>query len=127
VAIYLAGEPEPFTSFAVEPFEVIDAMDPLSSSEKDDEFRIREEEAKAFARVVVFKIQERFNWLPLAKPSWYGVKEGVSREEEPPAPEAPKVAPPEAPKPAEPAKAPEPTAPSETPKAPEPAPEAPKG
>jgi hypothetical protein len=125
VALYRAGDPEPLSAFAVEPSEVIEAMDPLSSSEKEDEFRIREEEAKALARVVVFKIQERFNWMPLAKPSWYGVKEGVSREDQPPAPEAPKVAPPEAPKPAEPA--PEQPAPSDTPKAPEPAPEAPKG
>jgi len=126
VALYRAGDPEPLSAFSVEPFEVIDAMDPLNSSEKDDEFRVREEEAKAFARVVVFKIQERFNWMPLAKPSWYGVKEGVSREEEAPAPEAPKVAP-ETPKTVEPAPVPE--APAETPKAPEAptAPEAPKG
>jgi len=126
VALYRAGDPEPLSSFAVEPFEVIDAMDPLSASEKDDEFRVREEEAKAFARVVVFKIQERFNWLPLAKPSWFGVKEGTFKEEAS-APEPPKESLQETPK-VEPVKAPD--APAEAPKSPEPAapaPETPKG
>jgi hypothetical protein len=117
VALFRAGDPEPLEAFAVEPYEVIDAMDPLNTSEKDDEFRVREEEAKAFARVIVFKIQERFNWLPLAKPSWYGVKEGVSREDE--APVKP-VEPTEAPKVEEPTPAPAPS--PEPPKNPEPAP-----
>lgn len=106
VALYRAGDPEPLLAFAVEPYEVIDAMDPLGRADREDEFRIREEEAKAFARVVVFKIQERFNWLPLAKPSWYGVKAGETRDEDE-FPEPAKVP--------EPPKAPEPPAPPETP------------
>ncbi len=105
VGLYRAGDPEPLDTFAIEPLEVIDAMDPLRDEEKEDEFRIREEEAKAFARVVVFKIQERFQWLPLAKPSWYGVREGLREEDETPM----------APKPEEPMA-------EETPKAPEPTP-----
>lgn len=104
VGLYRAGDPEPLDAFAIEPSEVIDAMDPLRDSDKEDEFRIREEEAKAFARVVVFKVQERFKWLPLAKPSWYGVKEGLREEDE--APAAPKA---EEPKAEETPKAPEPT------------------
>lgn len=101
VALYRAGDPEPLAAFAVEPYEVIDAMDPLGRADREDEFRIREEEAKAFARVVVFKIQERFSWLPLPKPSWYGAKEGSLREDDGPLepPKAPE--PPQAPKPAE--------------------------
>jgi len=104
VGLYRAGDPEPLDTFAIEPFEVIDAMDPLRDSDKEDEFRIREEEAKAFARVVVFKIQERFKWLPLANPTWYGVKEGLREEDE--APATPKVE--DAPKAPESAPAPEP-------------------
>jgi hypothetical protein len=107
VALYRAGDPEPLSSFAVEPFEIINAMDPLSRAEKDDEFRVREEEAKAFARVVVFKIQERFNWMPLPKPSWYGVQGGTPKEADGPAAEEQK--------PAKPSTAPEPPQPPETP------------
>ena len=106
VALYRAGDPEPLDCFAVAPDEVIEAMTPLRAADKEDDFRIREEEAKAFARVVVSRIQERFNWLPLAKPSWYGVKEGV-REEEAPAVEAPKAVEPK-PVEAEPVEAPKP-------------------
>ncbi|MDP2876326.1 MAG: hypothetical protein Q8O00_09085, partial [Holophaga sp.] len=76
VALFRAGDPEPLTTFAIEPMEVIDAMDPIRQADREDQYRIREEEAKGFARVVVSKIQERFQWVPLAKPSWYGVKEG---------------------------------------------------
>ena len=96
VALYRVGDPEPLDSFAVDSNEVIDAMDPLGRASQDDGIRIREEEAKAFARVVVLKIQERFNWLPLAKPSWFGVKEGSPRDDDGPASEA--VQPPAAPK-----------------------------
>lgn len=92
VALYRAGDPEPLDCFAVASDEVIEAMDPLRAADKEDDFRIREEEAKAFARVVVSRIQERFNWLPLAKPSWYGVKAGSPREDEGPAIESPKAA-----------------------------------
>ena len=116
VALYRAGDPEPLDTFAIEPFEVIDAMDPLRASDREDEFRIREEEAKAFARVVVFRIQERFNWLPLAKPRWYGVTESVHPEDPEPV-EPPKAAEPEIPVP------PSPEAPKapEQPSTPEPA------
>ncbi len=109
VGLYRAGDPEPLDTFAIEPLEVIDAMDPLRDADKEDEFRIREEEAKAFARVVVFKIQERFKWLPLAKPSWYGVREGLREEDETPAAAQAEETKPEEPKAEETPKAPEPT------------------
>lgn len=102
VALYRAGDPEPLASFAVEPYEVIDSMDPLGRADREDLFRIREEEAKALARVVVFKVQERFNWLPLPKPSWFGVKEGAPGDEDEPREPIKPPAPPEAPKPPEP-------------------------
>ncbi|HNX94630.1 MAG TPA: hypothetical protein PKL14_05670 [Holophaga sp.] len=65
------GIVEPLAEFGVGGGEVIDQMDSLRFSERDDEARIREEEAKAFARVVVARLQERFHWLPLAQPSYY--------------------------------------------------------
>jgi len=92
VALYGAGDPEPLDSFAVDASEVIDAMDPLGRGEQEDESRVREEEAKAFARVVVFRIQERFNWMPLPKPSWHGVKGGTPGDDARPAAEPPKAA-----------------------------------
>lgn len=109
VGLYRAGDPEPLDTFAIEPLEVIDAMDPLRAADKEDEFRIREEEARAFARVVVFKIQERFKWLPLARPSWYGVKEGLREDDETPAvPRAEEPKADETPKGPEPTPVPEP-------------------
>ncbi len=119
VALYRAGDPEPLDSFSVEPDEVIEAMDPIRRGEQDDESRIREEEAKAFSRVVVFKIQEHFNWMPLPQPRWYGVKQEDERPTE--APQAGTLEP----KPAVAPKAPvvpEPPTPPEAPKAPEPSP-----
>lgn len=90
VAVYRAGDPEPLMAFAVEPYEVIDAMDPLGRGDRDDQFRIREEEAKALARVIVFKIQEKFQWRPLPEPSWYGEKPRlVEEDDDAPAPDAP--------------------------------------
>jgi len=122
VALYRAGDPEPLESFAVDPYEVIDAMDPLGRAERDDQFRVREEEARAFARVVVFKIQERFNWMPLPKPSWYGAKEGAPREDDAPVVEAPKSPDPAQadPKPVEPLTPSDPATPPAPPTAPEP-------
>ncbi len=61
----------PLAEFDVGGDEVIDAMDPLSRREADDEGRIREEEARAFARVVVAKLQDRFGWSAHGSPTFY--------------------------------------------------------
>jgi hypothetical protein len=58
-------------AFEVDGREVIDAMDPLPSNEREDPDRIQEEEAKAFARVVTARLQERFNWITWSEPRWY--------------------------------------------------------
>jgi hypothetical protein len=58
-------------------------MAPLGSSERDDEFRIREEEARAFARVIVGRLQERFEWSPKDRPSFYGSNEGKAADPAP--------------------------------------------
>ncbi len=61
----------PLAEFDVGGDEVIDAMDPLSRREADDVGRIREEEARAFARVVIAKLQERFGWSAHGSPTFY--------------------------------------------------------
>lgn len=65
------GVKYPLMEFALGGGEVIDQMDALDFRERKDEGRIREEEAKAFARVVVSRLQERFHWLPLPDSSFY--------------------------------------------------------
>lgn len=79
------GAREPLYSFEVDSQEVIEAMDPLSRTDAMDEGRIREEEARAFSRVVVWKLQERFGWATRPKPSYYGVE----KEREVPAAQEP--------------------------------------
>lgn len=85
VALMAPGNPEPLWVFAVEPMEVINAMDPIRGGERGGEDRILEEEASAFARVVVAKLQQRFGWSRLPEPSYWGE---VKPEAEP-APPAP--------------------------------------
>ncbi len=79
-----SGTQDPFFSFEVDSQEVIEAMDPLSRADAEDEGRIREEEARAFSRVVVGRLQEQFGWAPRPRPSYYGVEK---EREEPKAPE----------------------------------------
>ena len=66
-----AARSTPLAEFDVGGDEVIDAMDPLSRREADDVDRIREEEARAFARVVVAKLQDRFGWSAHGSPTFY--------------------------------------------------------
>jgi hypothetical protein len=73
----------PLADFEVGGRDVVDAMAPLGSSERDDEFRIREEEARAFARVIVGRLQERFEWSPKDRPSFYGSNEGKAADPAP--------------------------------------------
>ncbi len=61
----------PLMEFSVGSREVIERMAPLGPGERYDEARIREEEAKAFADLVVTRIQERFHWMTLPEPSYY--------------------------------------------------------
>ncbi len=61
----------PLLEFTVGGREVIERMAPLGPGDRYDEARIREEEAKAFADLVVTRIQERFHWMRLPEPSYY--------------------------------------------------------
>jgi hypothetical protein len=65
------GSNAPLLEFSVESHDVIEQMGYLSPRERGDDARIRKEEAKAFAKVVLARLQEQFHWLPLAEPSYY--------------------------------------------------------
>ena len=84
VRLMQPGNPEPLWTDAIEPSEVVEAMDPLPPGSRDDDGRIREEEAKGFARVVVQKLSADFQWTRFAEQRFY---EGPApkRDEAPPA------------------------------------------
>ncbi|MFN8010040.1 MAG: hypothetical protein U0P81_01415 [Holophagaceae bacterium] len=88
-----SGASSPLASFDVDSQEVIDAMDPLSRADAEDDGRIREEEARAFSRVVVWKLQEQFGWSPKPRPSFWGERRNEAREEAPTPAEPVKEAP----------------------------------
>src|ERR1035438_1695111 len=61
VSLVQPGNPEPLWVESIEPREVVEAMDPLPRGYRDDDGRIREEEAKGFARVVVQRLSSYFH------------------------------------------------------------------
>ena len=65
------GNPEPLWVASIDPYEVVEAMDPLPAGSRDDEGRIREEEAKGFARVVVRRLSEDFHMLAVTEQRFY--------------------------------------------------------
>ena len=83
VRLVQPGVPEPLWVDSVEPMEMVEAMDPLPRQLRDDDGRIREEEARAFARVVVQKASAYFGWTRFREPRWYG---GVPEPEREPSP-----------------------------------------
>ncbi|WP_257309521.1 hypothetical protein [Geothrix fuzhouensis] len=82
VRLVQPGNPEPLWTDAIEPSEVVEAMDPLPPGSRDDDGRIREEEAKGFARVVVQKLSSEFHWMRLAEQRFY--QEPAAKRDEPP-------------------------------------------
>lgn len=115
VRLVQPGNPEPLWVDSIEPVEVVEAMDPLPRGYRDDDGRIREEEAKGFARVVVQKLSSTFQWTRFTEQRFYedpaAKKEGAPapRPVEPPSPPPlappppPPVVPPPPPKPETPA------------------------
>jgi hypothetical protein len=84
VRLVQPGNPEPLWTEAIEPQEVVEAMDPLPPGARDDDGRIREEEARGFARVVVQKLSADFQWTRFTEQRFY-VDPAVKRDEAPPA------------------------------------------
>lgn len=72
VRLMQPGNPEPLWTDSVDPSEVVEAMDPLPRGSRDDDGRIREEEAKGFARVVVQKLSAYFQLLRGTDQRFYG-------------------------------------------------------
>ncbi len=70
VTLSQPGHREPIDSFSVNGDDVAEQMD-LWPADLRDDARVREEEAKAFARVVARRFQERFHWLPLTEPRYW--------------------------------------------------------
>jgi hypothetical protein len=95
VRLVQLGNPEPLWTESIEPVEVVEAMDPLPRGYRDDDGRIREEEAKGFARVVVQKLTTYFQWTRFTEQRFY--EDPSTRREDAPPPKA--VEPPAAPKP----------------------------
>ncbi len=65
------GDPEPLWVASIDPYEVVEAMDPLPPGSRDDPDRILEEEAKGFARVVVRKLSEDLHLLAVTEQRFY--------------------------------------------------------
>lgn len=57
--------------FDMDGHEVVEAMDPLGRADSEDPARVREEEARAFARIVTWKLQGKFGWPTHSAPSFY--------------------------------------------------------
>ena len=92
VRLVREGLTEPLWVSSVEPSEVVDAMDPLPRGLRDDDGRIREEEAQGFARVVVQKLSADFQWVRLTEQRFYtdpAAKQEAAPRPEPPAAPAP--------------------------------------
>lgn len=71
VRLVQPGNPEPLWVTSVDPYEVVEAMDPLPPGTRDDMDRIREEEAKGFARVVVRRLSEDFHMMAVSEQRFY--------------------------------------------------------
>jgi hypothetical protein len=71
VSLVQPGQAEPLWVESIEPREVVEAMDPLPPGMRDDDGRIREEEAKGFARVVVQKLSSYFQLVRFTEQRFY--------------------------------------------------------
>jgi len=93
VRLMQAGNPEPLWVESIAPVEVVDAMDPLPRGYRDDDGRIREEEAKGFARVVVQKLSSYFQWTRFTEQRFYQDPSAKKMDEPAPKPMEPPPAP----------------------------------
>ena len=84
VRLVREGLQEPLWVTAIEPVEVVEAMDPLPPGLREDDGRIREEEARGFARAVVQKLSVDFQWTRLSEQRFYEAP--GTRKDDPPAP-----------------------------------------
>lgn len=71
VRLVQEGNAEPLWVSSIDPMDVVEAMDPLPRGYSDDDGRIREEEAKGFARVVVQRLSADFQWTRYSEQRFY--------------------------------------------------------
>lgn len=91
---HVAGLPRPTFEQDVNPRHVIDRIRPLRRAEAEDPHRVREEEARAFASVVVDRLQDYFEWRALPAPSYYRAPGQVGPDPDEPMPkETPRAEP----------------------------------
>lgn len=77
------GRPVTLAEFDVSGTEVIESMSRLTPAEQDDPGRIREEEARALARVVVGRLERQFGWSVKDPPSYFGLRRPVEADPDP--------------------------------------------
>jgi hypothetical protein len=108
VRLLQPGNPEPLWVDSIEPREVVEAMDPLPWGYRDDDGRIREEEAKGLARVVVQKLSSYFQLTRFTEQRFYGDPPSRRGETLAPSPVEPPSPPPTEPPPPPPTNPPPP-------------------
>jgi hypothetical protein len=118
VSLVQPGNPEPLWVDSIEPREVVEAMDPLPRGYREDDSRIREEEAKGFARVVVQKLSAYFHLTRFSEQRFYGEPPIRRDDDSLPSLAEPPTPPPAAPPPPPPANLPPPPAANPQPPAP---------
>jgi hypothetical protein len=116
VSLVQPGNPEPLWVESIEPRDVVEAMDPLPRGYRDDDGRIREEEAKGFARVVVQRLSSYFHLTRFTDQRFYedpSARRGVAPAPQPLEPPTPAPLEPPPPPPALPPPPPVPANPPE--------------
>lgn len=76
------GDPEPLAVESIDTGDLLPALEPLRGNDGADETRVQEAEAQAYARILVNRLTETFQWRRGA-PSYYGAPMAAP---EPPAP-----------------------------------------
>ncbi|HET8900807.1 MAG TPA: hypothetical protein VFM84_02615 [Holophagaceae bacterium] len=110
VRLMQPGDPEPLAVESIDTSDILATLEPLRGNDGTDETRVEEAEAQAYARVLVNRLTDTFQWRRGA-PSYYGAP---AEAPEPPAPVPQSITPEPAPK----ADAPVPQPPAETQPAP---------
>jgi hypothetical protein len=116
VSLVQPGNPEPLWVESIEPRDVVEAMDPLPRGYRDDDGRIREDEAKGFARVVVQRLSSYFHLTRFTDQRFYedpSARRGVAPAPQPLEPPTPAPLEPPPPPPALPPPPPVPANPPE--------------
>jgi hypothetical protein len=116
VSLVQPGNPEPLWVESIEPRDVVEAMDPLPRGYRDDDGRIREEEAKGFARVVVQRLSSYFHLTRFTDQRFYedpSARRGIAPAPQPLEPPTPAPLEPPPPPPALPPPPPVPANPPE--------------